>query len=333
MIDKSEIDRKRNQGGTAEVGSKEDGAILEMQKIGERLFVIKERSIYEFIMADDIDPERTNIHLPNNMHKRIINQGVESEIVSRIFITAKTLFKQNLFDKKICTDNALLLSLELLQELAILQDEIQNYLKKEENVIQEYYSKTGSPIIPAIEHLQTNCKTIFQKAYQIEQILIDLVVIFYPNEKGLNKQSHFPKLYEFIKGKYGENDPFAEFIKSTLGFMKILIEIRNGLDHRLNTVNVENFELLPDGNLYSPTIALSYKDVKLERESLNSLLPNVEINLIAIFENISAYLCSKNAIPGMMEYRIVKIPENKRLNKFVKYCFWSPMGEGGYYDQ
>ncbi len=333
MIDKSEIDRKRNQGGTAEVGSKEDGAILEMQKIGERLFVIKERSIYEFVMADDIDPERTNIHLPNNMHKRIINQGVESEIVSRIFITAKTLFKQNLFDKKICTDNALLLSLELLQELAILQDEIQNYLKKEENVIQEYYSKTGSPIIPAVEHLQTNCKTIFQKAYQIEQILIDLVVIFYPNEKGLNKQSHFPKLYEFIKGKYGENDAFTEFIKSTLGFMKILIEIRNGLDHRLNTVNVENFELLPDGNLYSPSITLSYKDVKLERESLNSLLPNVEINLISIFENISAHLCAKNAIPGMMGFRIVKIPEDKRRNKYVKYCFWSPMGEGGYYDQ
>ena len=85
MIDKSEIERKRNQGGIAEVGSKEDGAILEMQKIGKRLFVIKQRSIYEFIMADDIDPERTNIHLPNNMNRLIINQGVESEIVSRIF--------------------------------------------------------------------------------------------------------------------------------------------------------------------------------------------------------------------------------------------------------
>jgi hypothetical protein len=333
MIDKSEIDRKRNQGGTAEIGSKEDGAILQMQKIGERLFVIKERSIYEFIMADDIDPDRTNIHLPNNMHKRIINQGTESEIVSRIFITAKTLFKQNLFDKKISTDQALLLSLELLQELAILQNEIQNYLQSEKKVVQEYYSKTGSYIIPSIEHLQTTCKTIFQKAYQIEQILIDLVVIFYPNEKGLNKQSHFPKLYEFIKDKYGEDDVFTQFIKSTLGLMKVLIETRNGLDHRLHTVKVENFELLPDGNLFSPSIALVYKDVKLERESLSSFLPIIEDNLISIFENLSAYLCSKKAIPGIMRFSVVEIPEDKRRNRFIKYCFWSPMGEGGYYDQ
>ncbi len=333
MIDKSEIDRKRNQGGTAEIGSKEDGAILEMQKIGKRLFIIKEKAIYELIMADDIDPHRTNINLPNNMHKRIINQGVESEIVSRIFITGKTLFKQNLFDKKIITDKALILSLELLQELAMLQTEINDYLAQEKIVIEEYKTKTGSYIIPAIENLQTTCKTIFQKAYQIEQILIDLVVIFYPAEKGLNKQSHFPKLYDFIKNKYGENDVFTKFIKSTLGFMKIIIELRNGLDHRLDTVKVENFELLPDGNLFSPTIALSYKDVKLNREALNSFLPIIVENLTILFENISAHLCVKNSNPGMMGFKIVEIPENLRQNKFVRYCFWSPMGEGGYYDQ
>jgi hypothetical protein len=333
MIDKSEIDRKRNQGGMAEVGSKEDGAILEMQKIGERLFIIKERSIYEFIMADDIDPERTNINLPNNMHKRIINQGVESEIVSRIFITAKNLFKQSQLNKAIDADKALLLSLELLQEMAILQEEINDYLQKEENVMQEYKTKTGSYIIPAVEHLQTICKTIFQKAYQIEQIIIDLVVIFYPNEKSLNKQSHFPKLYEFIKNKYGENDGFTEFIRLAMGFMRIIIEIRNGLDHRLNTVKVENFEQLPDGNLYSPSITLNYKDVKLERESLNVLLPLIEQNLIIMFENISAHLCIKNTNPGMMGFRVVEISEDKRRNKFVRFCYWSPMGEGGYYDQ
>lgn len=333
MIDKNEIDRKRNQGGTAEVGSKEEGAILQMQKIGERLFIIKEKSIYEFIMADDIDPERTNINLPNNMHKRIINQGIESEIVSRIFITAKNLFKQSQLNKGIDADKALLLSLELLQEMAILQEEINNYLQKEEDVVEEYKAKTGSYIIPAVEHLQTICKTIFQKAYQIEQIIIDLVVIFYPNEKGLSKQSHFPKLYEFIKAKYGENDGFTEFIKLSTGFMKIIIELRNGLDHRLSTVKVENFEQLADGNLNSPSIALNYKDVKLKRESLNIFLPVLLQNLIIMFENISAYLCIKNTNPGMMGFKVVEIPEDKRQNKFVRFCYWSPMGEGGYYDQ
>ncbi|MBN8105865.1 hypothetical protein, partial [Vibrio vulnificus] len=64
MKEDNSIDSKRNSAGHAEIGTKEDGAILEMVKVGKRLIIIKDNSIYEFFMADSIDPGRKNINLP-----------------------------------------------------------------------------------------------------------------------------------------------------------------------------------------------------------------------------------------------------------------------------
>ncbi len=62
---KKPIDIIREQGGNTQIGTEEDGAIEEMLNVGERLLVIKERTVYEMKMADDIDPERTNPNIPN----------------------------------------------------------------------------------------------------------------------------------------------------------------------------------------------------------------------------------------------------------------------------
>jgi hypothetical protein len=82
LITKRPVDIKRERRGQAEIGSEEDGAILEMYNLDGRIIVIREHSLYEFFMADDIDPKRTNVNLPTNIHKLIVNDGVDSELVS-----------------------------------------------------------------------------------------------------------------------------------------------------------------------------------------------------------------------------------------------------------
>ena len=177
MNEKRPIDKKRESGGMADIGSKEDGAIVEMTKIGERLLIIKERSIYEFILADQIDPDRTNIGLPNNIQKLIVNQGSESELVSRTFLTAKTIFKSEFLVDAIDIESVLTLSLDLLIEHIALEKEIKDLIKEEQSAIAKYESKRNEPIsyaVPSIVDLETQCKTIFQKADHIEQILMEI---------------------------------------------------------------------------------------------------------------------------------------------------------------
>lgn len=334
MEEQSPIDKKRDRGGQAEIGTEKDGAILEMYNLDGKLITIKEHALYEFFMADAIDPDRTNIDLPSNIQKIIINEGTESELVSCTFLTAKTLFKPEYFPA-IDVKKAIRLSLDLLIELKELQNEIQSYLIKEKDVSDEYENRRGKPLsysLPSIGNVETRCTTIFQKADRSEQILIEIIMLFY-SSVGLKIQSHFPDFYEILKKKYGEDDTFSKFMMGTIEFMDIVRELRNCLDHRLPHVKVKDFELLLDTNILTPTIELKIRKTKLERIQLASFLPIVLKNFITISELTFAFIATKNAKPFIVPVEIRLIPEDKRRYKFLKYAFWSNLGEGGWYYQ
>lgn len=328
-----EIDKIRESGGSTNIGTEADGAIVGMLNINdERLLIIKERAIYEMQTADDIDPERTNINLPNTIQKLHIEQGAESELVCKTLLTANSLFNKGYLNDGIDVKKLLELSLELLQELVALESEINEYLEKEKKINQDYYSQEGSYKVPSMSDVVTRCKTIFQKADHIEQIMMETISIIYPNSK-LTKQSHFPKFHEFLNSKYGEKDRFTHFIKETLHFMQTIRQLRNGLDHRLDFVTVYDYQIKSDGSILSPSIELTHKDVKLKRESLSSLLVTVLRDLITIYENLVAYITDKNLKPNPLGFRVNVIPENKRRNKFIQFSLWSPAGKEGFFDQ
>jgi len=203
MEDKRPIDRKRESGGYADVGSIEDGAIVELLDISGKLIIIKEKSIYEMIFADKVDPNRTNINLPPTILKLVIDKGVESEIVSRTFLTAKTLFRREFFSSSINCDDILGLTVDMLSEISILEKEIKGLVDDEDIVTHDFEIRRNQKVsyeIPSMVNLESRCKTVFQKADHIEQTLMEIIIIIYPND-GLKKQSHFPKFLEIIKAK------------------------------------------------------------------------------------------------------------------------------------
>lgn len=333
--DQRKIDIIRNSGGMADIGTKEDGAIVEMVNLNGKLIVLKEKAIYEFKMADNVDPERENPNLPTNIQQKLVNQGSESELVSKLLIGPKMLLRSEFFEDSLDVNRATELSLELLQETIMLEKEINEYLEIEKKESEEYNKRKGEKVsyaIPSIGDVETRCKTIFQKADHIEQILMEIITIFYQNDK-LTKQSHFPKFYEILKTKYGEEDLFTKYIESTLSFMVIIRGLRNGLDHRLPTTKVTDFELLKNSDVLSPTIEFKQKKDKLNRISLSEFLPIVLKNMIGIVELTITYLSGKNLKQNPFGYQIREIPEEKRKFPKVRYCFWSPMGTGGFYNQ
>lgn len=299
------------------------------------MLVIKERAIYELTMADKVDPGRTNISLPNMIQKLVINKGSESEIVGKTFLTAKALFRSGFYDPSIDITLLLSLSLDLLMELAVLEREINQYLVKEKKESEEYDQRKKDHLpykLPSVLELDSHCKTIFQKADHIEQILMEIILVFYPNE-GLTKQSHFPLFHQLLITKYGDEDHLTKLIGEILYFMKVVRAIRNALDHRLDTVKVKNFELQPDSSIISPTIELNHKEEKMDRISLSTFLPIVMENFLKIAEETIAHLAVKNVRRNLLITKLAEIPENERINKFVKYGFWAELGEMGFFYQ
>lgn len=335
MENKRRIDVLRESSGSAEIGTNEEGQIVEMFELKDKLIIIKEKAIYEFMLADSVDPNRLNPDLPKNFQRLIINQGTDSEIVSRTFLTAKKMITPQFLPEFIQTESILFLTLELLEELSELNTEIKDYLDIEKKVLAEYKAGTKrgkSFTIPSITNIQTRCKTIFQKADHLEQIMIDIIKLFYPND-NLSKQSHIPMFYEKVKERYGENDHFTLFLKDSLDHFEVIRAIRNCLDHRLSNIKIFNFELHITSSVITPTIEIDYKGTKLERQSLSELLSDINNNFVSIFESMLAFLCDKNSKKDLLKYTVSYIPKERRINKFINYAFWSPIGTGGYFYQ
>ena len=334
MDKKKPVDLIRDGGGSIDIGTPEDGAIMEMENIAGRLLVIKERSVYELIMADDIDPKRENPNLTPMSHRLVVDLGTKSEIFSRTFLTAKRLFRSDYLPSIIDVPQTLWLTLELVQEIAVMDKEINNYISTEDKVCSDYNDRKIKKLdhaTPAIPDIKTRCKTIFQKADQAYQAQLALIRIFYPD---FNKQSFYSNFLDLIKIKYGEQDPFTKFMREALPFIMLVRNIRNCLDHRRSEIEIKDFELQANSDIISPTIEINYLESKLPKMSLSQFLPSVTENLVSIFENMIAYLTAKNLkIDRIMPGEIRVIPEDKRINKHIKFAYWSPLGQEGYYKQ
>lgn len=332
MEEKRQIDSMRDRGGSVDIGTAEDGAIMEMLPIGKRMLVIKERSVYEMRLADDIDPNRENPNIPSTSQRLIVGLGTESEIFSRTFLTAKRLFKPGHLKEGIDDIQLLFLTLEIVQELAALDKEINDYLDQELKVSNEYNElkgKTNNHAVPSIPDLKTRCKTIFQKADQAYQATLAIIRIFYPD---FSKQSYYSAFLDHIKKKYGDNHPFSEFLENALPFILLARNIRNCLDHRRTETEIKDFELQLNLEIFSPTIEVNYLDSKLERVSLSKFLPSLTENLVTVFENLIAYLCANNQrTNSVMQVRY--IPEDKRRNKHIRFAYWLPFGSEGFFQQ
>ena len=335
MDKKLPIDLIRERGGSASIGTSEDGAIMEMIPLEGRMLIIKERSVYEMRLADDIDPKREKPNIPPTSQRLIVSLGTESEIFSRTFLTAKRLFKPEYFPATIDTTQLLLLTLEVVQELAALDKEVNDYLNVEKKASDDYEDRKSKKLdhaVPSIPDLKTRCKTIFQKADQAYQAQLSIIRIFYPD---FSNKFNYTKFFEFIKNKYGEQDNFTKFLQEILPFILLARNIHNCLDHWERTeTDLKDFELQLDLSIISPTIEINYLESKLDRVALVQFLPFVIENLVVIYENMIAFMSIKNLKSDrFMQSQIRFIPKDKRINKHIKFAYWLPLGSEGFYQQ
>lgn len=334
MSDKRPVDIKRERGGTVNIGTEDDGAILEIYNLGERLLVIKEKSIYELRMADDIDPDRENPDVPLSTQKLILPLGMTSEMVSRTFLTARRLFKPEYFAITFDKNIALSLALEVIQELAALDKEITDYLVAEQTAVQKYEERKDKKLdhaVPSITDIKTRCKTIFQKVDHISQAQMEIIRLFFPD---FSKQSYYRNYLEYIEKNHNDKILFIEFLKSAIPFIELTRNIRNCLDHRRLETIIKDFELKENLDILTPTIEIDYLNSKLDRAALSSFLPILKENLITIFENMVAHLCSSVLKTGkIMPSEVLIVPEEKRRNKSIKFAYWFALGEMSFYSQ
>jgi hypothetical protein len=138
----------------------------------------------------------------------------------------------------------------------------------------------------------------------------------------LDKQAHFSTLHKLITNEFGEQHGFAAFVADNLNFMATIRELRNGFDHRQPKATAKDYQFNPDTTVSVPTITLNSKDAKLSEIPISKYLQD----LTGIFSLSEVLIChlANITVKRMLGGEIREIPEEIRVYKNVRYCFYLP---------
>ena len=124
-------------------------------------------------------------------------------------LQAKVLFRREFLS--IDVDEAMRITLEAVSELAALHDVFESFAAAEEAAIEKADanpSRDASLTLPSVSNVQSQCKTFAQKADHFAAKLMELVRLFYPEQRGKN----WGDFQTLAKRLYGDSDSFCEVL-------------------------------------------------------------------------------------------------------------------------
>lgn len=329
------IHRKRNAAVSFNVGDSNDMTpIGDMFATDDDLYVITSKAIYVVKLADNIDPGRTNPNLPNSQ-KKVLNHGLENEIIGRVFLTAKILFDRTHLGPNFNYHAALSNAFKLTKLLTEMQDIYTALSSDIEAVIQEELrtGDDGSLRLPTTSRLETSVETFIRKADQVRDIIIAYLKLVY--SPGTNKRI-IENLYSDIVTKHGAESGLAEFVKDITLFLTFLRSMRNAIEHPKDDhrASVVDFTLSPNGTVDPPTVELINNETPQSKILVTLFMKQVESQLIDIVEYLMAYLCVSNMGHfGDFECSIRELPPERRRHKNIRFSYviriqdqWQPLG-------
>lgn len=312
----------RSEGGSFSVGSDNEDHMSALVKVGENLLCITRKNISAILLADSIDPGRTNPKIRHNV-QHILAYGSDSELVGKTLQQASVLFKEYSLTKNIDYDHGLTVALSFLKEITSL-DKIRNeYITEETAINSKISSKNPQPQIPSLSNLEQKTKGFITNTDHSIRLVMEMVQLFYPNIKNTGWEN---QLHQEIKSTAPDEDSFILFIEQFKEFTGKVRKMRNTIEHsdNDNLLTIENYKLTPANTLNPPSVSFTGKDFNLPKMQVNNFMNSTISNLLITFELLMTYLSNLHAKPFGKDLRVViEVPENERgeAEKHVRFRY------------
>ena len=318
------IDIMREEGFSAKIGNDDEGELKDNIVIGSKLYLIKERAIYAFNLADDIDPDRTNSQVPN-ISQKAYDVGVNSEIVGRVLLQAKYLFEKGPIGSGFDRNEILSVVISVFDELCSLL-KIMQALQQDQQMALDGVKTSGEQIrffaVPSVMDAAGRAKNFIQRAEHSVQHLFRLckICLGLPNEKngwfdGVRRRLEcHSDLQRYDAGRVAEIVSYCKFIRNC----------RHTVEHarQEQCIYVKDFFLDKKGSLNLPSIEVVHSDTPEPPIPLiDFMIGNIE-SLISVSEELMAILAFCIRDSGWKDkIGVASMPVEKRRSPDVKFYF------------
>jgi hypothetical protein len=322
------IDKVRNSGLSMTLPP-DTGAITDMGEINGALHMIGGSAIYRVRLADEIDPERTNIAIPNT-HQKVLSYGTDFPYVRQTLMTARRFFSNKVLGPAFDYKAGINLSFEALQDLAAMHDIRKDVRARFDKIAEDLKNlavERRSMTVPSMGDVRGETKAFLQKADHVAVALFNIAKLFYCNEIG---PRWFASLHNLASEKYGDNDGFTKFLNAALPFLQFVRNARNAVEHpdQAKSVKVTDIALLPSGELNPPSIEVIHPETPQPSVPLLALMEHIADQLATAFEVMLAHLCGANVQPfAGMPLGVIEYDKNQQKAFKCRYGYATRMGD------
>ncbi len=332
--EKRKIDKKRDGALSFEMPNSEGDSFKKIISGSGKLHIVNDESIHLITMADDIDPERTNINVPHT-NKVALEYGFNNDVVQRIFLLAETLFNRTHLGSVFESESAITHSFEATKLLLEMR-EIYEYLGEDVNAVIKkglLPRKGGSQNIPITKNLETRIKTFIHKVDRVRDIMIQLLKLFYeikPEKKLLDN------IREAISIKHGSETPMTIFFDQIRPGLEFSRNLRNAIEHPSDQKKliILDYNLSPDASVDPPTIEFLHPETDQPKTDAVSFLKEMGQVLTDQLEILIVNLCAINLGHfGGFECGITKLSPEIQKHRGTWYAYavkingeWQPLG-------
>ncbi|BCG94457.1 hypothetical protein [Mesorhizobium sp. 131-2-1] len=327
---KRPIDRLREGAGVMDVGDSSEGAVVGMVPTRKSLLIIKERAVYALQLADQVDPKRKNIHVPNSM-QLVAKSGSQSNEVRRTLSTAEALFTKSFFPSDETREACLEASIATMKEL-LATAQIAAQFKTDQEAAEQSYEgvpKSRALRLPAVTEVESRAKNFILKAESTLQSIFDIARVFYVEE--LAKKGWPDNLVVAVEKRAGSDANFTKFARALADFIKLIRNARHCVIHQDETkwLELSDFRLTPQNTVNPPSIAIVHPHTPMNEVPLLAFMTDVVDKIGEGAEQLMAHLASAH-----ME-RVGKLPivlnfvpeEQRRKDTQVRYGYFILMGD------
>jgi len=320
---KRPIDRFRDGAGSFEVKTPDDdSAITGMIATGDSLLAVKEKGIYEIKLADQIDPERKNINVPNTV-QRILPYGSSEPWVGAVLLTGNELLKKEILDEHVDAECAMSLVIEIAQNIASAMELLDAFISSQKIVLEKYdleIKKDRSVLLPSMGGISNKCKEFLQKSDHALDGLFKVVKVFYQNVgKG-----GWESLKNEVEKENPSIDNFAEVLSQMLPFLQFVRNARNCVEHPRSEHKIvaTDFSIDADNRLLSPLIEVVHPKTPQAPVPVVNFMSQIADNIVAIVELMLAFLCNRHIRPIRgFPVQVHEFPIDLRRTENVKYGY------------
>ena len=317
------IDKLRDGPGSFDLTTPDDDSkVSEIISVGDRLLIVKGKGVYEIRLADQVDPERTNINAPNTI-QRILPYGSEHSWIGAVVLTAHGLIKSNHLPSKIDCERALVLVLDMAQDIAGMHDLMEQYVQAQEAAIGSLDStirKDRSLLMPALGNVPARCKEFLQLSDHASRGLFQVVKLFYFDVGSGGWES----LKSKIDNEPKNIDNFSQFLDGAIPMLQLIRNARNCVEHPIEEKRIEvaDFSVDAENLLLPPMIEILHPKTPIDRMPVADFMAQVSKSLVEIAELMLVFLCARHVQSfGAWPIQVGWFPPERRKSPDVRYGY------------